>query len=48
MNIPEHRQAIDKLDAQIVKLLNDRTRHVLEIGDIKMKAGEEIYIYKRK
>jgi chorismate mutase/prephenate dehydratase len=43
MNIPEHRQAIDKLDAQIVKLLNDRTRHVLEIGDIKMKAGEEIY-----
>jgi chorismate mutase/prephenate dehydratase len=43
MNIPEHRQAIDKLDAQIVKLLNDRTRHVLEIGGIKLKAGEEIY-----
>src|SRR5580698_461477 len=43
MNIPEHRQAIDKLDAQIVKLLNDRTRHVLEIGDIKLAAGEEIY-----
>jgi chorismate mutase / prephenate dehydratase len=43
MNIPEHRKAIDKLDAQIVKLLNERTRHVLEIGDIKLKAGEEIY-----
>jgi chorismate mutase / prephenate dehydratase len=43
MNIPEHRKAIDKLDAQIVKLLNDRTRHVLEIGEIKLKAGEEIY-----
>lgn len=43
MNIPEHRKAIDKLDAQIVKLLNDRTQHVLQIGDIKMKAGEEIY-----
>src|SRR3984957_11274417 len=43
MNIPEHRQAIDKLDAQIVKLLNERTRHVLEIGDMKLKAGEEIY-----
>jgi chorismate mutase / prephenate dehydratase len=43
MNIPEHRKAIDKLDAQIVRLLNDRTRHVLEIGDIKLKAGEEIY-----
>ena len=43
MNISEHRQAIDHLDACIVKLLNDRTRHVLAIGDIKLKAGEEIY-----
>src|SRR5215472_6498858 len=43
MNIPEHRKAIDSLDAQIVKLLNERTRHVLAIGDIKQKAGEEIY-----
>ena len=43
MNIPEHRKAIDKLDAQIVRLLNERTRHVLEIGEIKLKAGEEIY-----
>ncbi len=43
MNIPEHRKAIDKLDAQIVRLHNDRTRHVLEIGALKLKAGEEIY-----
>ncbi|MDB6016657.1 MAG: chorismate mutase [Pedosphaera sp.] len=43
MSIPDHRKAIDKLDAQIVKLLNERTRHVLEIGNIKLKAGEEIY-----
>jgi len=43
MNIPEHRKAIDKLDAHIVKLLNERTQHVLEIGEIKIKAGEEIY-----
>jgi chorismate mutase/prephenate dehydratase len=43
MNIPEHRKAIDKLDAQIVKLLNERTKHVLHIGDIKLKAGQEIY-----
>jgi len=39
----EHRKAIDKLDAQIVKLLNERTQHVLGIGEIKLKAGEEIY-----
>lgn len=43
MNIAEHRQEIDRLDAQIVKLLNERTKHVLEIGGIKLKAGEEIY-----
>ena len=43
MNIPEHRKAIDKLDAHIVRLLNERTRHVLAIGDMKLAAGEEIY-----
>ena len=43
MSLSEHRTAIDKLDAQIVRLLNDRTRHVLAIGEIKLAAGEEIY-----
>lgn len=43
MSLQEHRQAIDRLDKQIVALLNERTRHVLEIGTIKIKAGEEIY-----
>ncbi|MGO8766482.1 MAG: prephenate dehydratase [Limisphaerales bacterium] len=43
MSIPEHRKAIDKLDEHLVRLLNERTRHVLAIGDIKHKAGEEIY-----
>jgi len=43
VNIPKHRKAIDKLDAQIVHLLNARTNHVLAIGEMKLKAGEEIY-----
>ncbi|HUR46265.1 MAG TPA: prephenate dehydratase [Candidatus Saccharimonadales bacterium] len=43
MNISEHRKAIDHLDEQIIKLLNERTKHVLEIGEAKLKAGEEIY-----
>jgi chorismate mutase / prephenate dehydratase len=43
MSIIEHRHAIDKLDGQIIRLLNERTKHVLEIGAIKLKAGEEIY-----
>jgi chorismate mutase/prephenate dehydratase len=48
MNIPEHRKAIDRLDAQIVKLLNERTRHVLQIGEIKVKAGDAIYVPHRE
>jgi chorismate mutase-like protein len=43
VSIPKHRKAIDKLDARIVRLLNERTRHVLAIGGIKVAAGEEIY-----
>jgi chorismate mutase/prephenate dehydratase len=43
VNIPEHRKAIDKLDKELVRLLNERTRHVLAIGEIKRKGGEEIY-----
>jgi chorismate mutase / prephenate dehydratase len=43
LNISQHRKAIDQLDAQIVRLLNERTRHALAIGGIKLKAGEEIY-----
>ena len=43
MNITEHRKAIDALDAHIVRLLNERTGHVLEIGRLKHKDGEEIY-----
>jgi chorismate mutase/prephenate dehydratase len=43
MSLHDHRKAIDRLDEEIVGLLNERTRHVLEIGAIKLKAGEEIY-----
>lgn len=43
MSIQEHRHAIDKLDHEIVRLLNERTQHVLEIGAIKLRSGGEIY-----
>jgi len=43
VNITEHREAIDRLDAEIVRLLNERTKHALEIGAIKIKSGDEIY-----
>jgi chorismate mutase/prephenate dehydratase len=43
MNIAEHRAAIDRIDEQIVQLINERTKHVLAIGQIKRKLGQEIY-----
>ena len=43
MSILEHRKEIDSLDAKIVKLLNERSKHVHEIGALKLKSGEEIY-----
>jgi chorismate mutase/prephenate dehydratase len=43
MSLQKHRQAIDRLDQKIIELLNERTQHVLEIGALKIKAGEEIY-----
>lgn len=48
MTIPEHRKAIDALDAKLVALLNERTKHVLGIGEIKRKSGEEIYVPSRE
>jgi hypothetical protein len=38
MSLSEHRQAIDHLDAQIVRLLNQRTRHVLASVDGSTKT----------
>jgi chorismate mutase / prephenate dehydratase len=43
MTLSEHRKIIDQLDAKIIRLLNERTSHALEIGSIKLRAGQEIY-----
>ena len=43
MKIEENRKAIDSIDAQIIELLNERTRHALDIGAAKVESGEEIY-----
>ena len=48
MNIQELRQSIDQVDARLVKLLNERARHVSEIGRLKLKLGEEIYVPHRE
>jgi len=48
MTLAELRQAIDRCDEQIVRLLNERTRHVLGIGELKRAAGQEIYAPQRE
>lgn len=37
------RQAIDQIDAQILKLLAERMRIVLEVGDYKRERGQKVY-----
>lgn len=37
------RKSIDKIDTQLVKLLNERARCAAEIGKIKAQDGLEIY-----
>lgn len=42
-DLEHHRQKIDELDKEIIHALNERTKHALAIGEIKMAQGEEIY-----
>jgi chorismate mutase/prephenate dehydratase len=48
MNIAAHRKLIDQLDARLIELLNERTQHVLAIGEMKLRAGQEIYAPQRE
>ena len=43
MSIQKHRTAIDKLDAQIVKLLNRRTKHVIVIFKAYLAGRKSSY-----
>lgn len=43
MSILEHRKAIDRIDRQLVRLLNERARLAQEIGTLKRRQGQEIY-----
>jgi len=44
MSLGAHRKRIDEIDAELVRLLNERTRHALEIGKLKTKGNAEIYV----
>ena len=43
MNIEELRSKIDKIDTQLLKLLNQRMRIVFDVGKIKNALKEGVY-----
>ena len=42
------RQAIDRVDEVLVRLLNQRARYAIEIGEIKAVLGLPIYVPERE
>ncbi|AKJ64274.1 prephenate dehydratase [Kiritimatiella glycovorans] len=48
MTLDQWRGKIDAIDAELVRLLNERTRIALEIGKLKKEAGAEIYVPSRE
>jgi len=43
MPLKEHRNRIDQIDRQIVDLINERAREVIEIGKIKHRSNAQIF-----
>ena len=43
MALDKLRKRIDELDGELVKLLNERARVVVEIGNLKNKTGGQVY-----
>ncbi|MBT3380073.1 MAG: prephenate dehydratase [Lentisphaerae bacterium] len=48
MDLEAIRTEIDRLDAQIVGLLNQRFQHVLDVGEYKRERGLEVYVPERE
>ena len=48
MDIDGWRAQIDEIDAQLVRLLNERATCAVQIGQIKRKNGQRVYDPKRE
>ncbi|WP_022852250.1 prephenate dehydratase [Limisalsivibrio acetivorans] len=46
--LEKYRQEIDRLDGEILKLLNERAKQAIEVGEIKKKAGKPLYVPSRE
>ena len=45
MTLPELREAIDKLDDELLRLLNERARLVQEVGRLKAELKQPFYVH---
>ncbi len=43
-----HRQNIDAIDDEILRLLNERAKHVMAVGEIKKKEGSPVWVPSRE
>ncbi|MDP2929087.1 MAG: prephenate dehydratase [Candidatus Omnitrophota bacterium] len=48
MSLKKLRVSIDSIDSKILKLLNERAKITLRVGDIKSKRNESIYVPERE
>lgn len=48
MSVGELRKKIDRIDEELVRLLNERTGCALEIGKLKQKDGQGVYVPSRE
>jgi chorismate mutase-like protein len=48
MKLDDLRKKVDELDAQIVRLVNERARLALEIGRLKERDNEALYVPARQ
>ncbi|TVR54638.1 MAG: prephenate dehydratase [Puniceicoccaceae bacterium] len=48
MSLDQLRAEIDRIDAQVLELLNERIRLAVEIGKVKRSSGGEIYVPQRE
>jgi chorismate mutase len=46
--IPELRDSIDRIDRQLVELVTERLRLVMQVGEIKRAHGLEVYDAERE
>ena len=48
MSIEEERRRLDEVDSEIARLLNERAKHVFEIGRIKAEQNSQVYVPARE